>query len=451
MSKALLLSNNQVLNHLYTSNLKIFVDVDVVVKHDIFEALSFIENSTDLDLILCLEKKSESETIAELTRKLKVSGLKIPLIVVGQPNDASTDEIITISNQFAIRELLRLVAKTLGVTAKEMVKKNVPKFYPIPLTIIQEMQISNCDIYFLNEKESADHEYYLIIKSNESVSGKIKKIIDTGIESLYVKAEDRVKLINHMTEAIIQALNQEDLIIEDRIKVLQESYTFLSEQIYLMHETPKNLQKISDACTQSFKKIITEIPNILNLIEMLLSAKKDYVYYHSIVGAYIGSKIIEQMDWGNKEQQEKISFVMFFHDIFLTPVLKKYPLQSQEEELIYNAELSLEDKNIVLEHAKMASEMVRNFSRLPMGADLIMLQHHGMSNGIGFANNFKDDISPLAKVILIAEDIASYIYDCSKKNLSINQEIDQLIETLRAKYRNHTYQKIIDGFSKIKI
>jgi hypothetical protein len=86
-----------------------------------------------------------------------------------------------------------------------------------------------------------------------------------------------------------------------------------------------------------------------------------------------------------------------------------------------------------------------------MGADLIMLQHHGMSNGIGFANNFKDDISPLAKVILIAEDIANYIYDCSKKNLSINQEIDQLIETLRAKYRNHTYQKIIDGFSKIKI
>jgi hypothetical protein len=451
MSKALLLSNNQVLNHLYTTNLKIFVDVDVEIKNDLFEALNFIENSTDLDLILCLEKKSESETILELNNKLQQLGLNIPLIVVGTVDDSSNGTIITISNQFAIRELLRLVAKTLGVTAKEMVKKNVPKYYPIPLSIIQEMKISNCDIYFLNEKDSSDNEYYLIIKTNDSVGGKIKKIIDTGIEYLYVKAEDRVKFINHSTEAIIQALNQEDLIVEDRIKVLQESYTFLSEQIYIMHETPKNLQKISDACAQSFKKIITEIPNIVSLLEMLLSSKKDYIYYHSIVGAYIGSKIIEQMDWGNKEQQEKISFVMFFHDIFLAPIFKKYPNQSQEEELIYDTELSLEDKTIALEHAKMASEMVRNFSRLPMGADLIMLQHHGMSNGIGFANNFKDDISPLAKVILIAEDIASYIYECSKKNIPINQDIDQLIQKLRAKYRNHTYQKIIDGFSKIKI
>jgi HD-GYP domain-containing protein (c-di-GMP phosphodiesterase class II) len=451
MSQALLISDNEVLNNLYSTNLRIFVDVNVTIKTDLFEAIELLKLNPNFDILICLEKANESESIKELQNHLIQMKKKIPFIVVGSQDDSIKNNFIAISNQFAIRELIRSVAKTLEITAKDMVKKPVPKFFPIPLSIIQEMNVSNCDVYYRVEKDAFEFDYFQILNIDEPIGDKIKTFIQNGIENLYVKAEDRIKFINHSTESILRALNQEDLVIEDRVKVLQESYTFLSEQIYVMEETPKKLQKISEACTASFKKVVQDVPNISKLIEMLLSSKGDYVYSHSIVGAYIGAKIIENMDWGNKEQQEKISFVMFFHDIYLVPILKKYPNITKEEELIYNRDLTTQEKDTVLEHAKLAAQMIRNFSRLPMGADMIMMQHHGMPSGIGFATSFKDDISPISKVILISEDIASFIFECSKQNIQISKQLPQMIEELRQKYRNHTYQKIIDGFCKVKL
>jgi hypothetical protein len=112
------------------------------------------------------------------------------------------------------------------------------------------------------------------------------------------------------------------------------------------------------------------------------------------------------------------------------------------------------DKEVVIDHAKLAGQLVKSFPRCPMGADMIITQHHGMTSGQGFAVNFKDDISPLSKIIIIAEDVATgMIHQLKdekqdKKNI-VNKE--QICQRLYERYKNHTYKKIIDAFTQVTL
>ena len=69
-----------------------------------------------------------------------------------------------------------------------------------------------------------------------------------------------------------------------------------------------------------------------------------------------------------------------------------------------------------------------------------------------FAVNYKDDISPLAKVIIIAEEVATNILIDSHGNLN-KYEMDKeaMINLLSEKFRNHTYKKIIQAFEEVTL
>ena len=98
----------------------------------------------------------------------------------------------------------------------------------------------------------------------------------------------------------------------------------------------------------------------------------------------------------------------------------------------------------------MAADALIDYPRLPMGADQIILQHHGMTNGQGFAVNFKDDISPLAKVMIIAEGFTEELLRTLEGTTEEKLTKKEIIKALHVKFPRHTYKKIIETLSELK-
>ena len=132
--------------------------------------------------------------------------------------------------------------------------------------------------------------------------------------------------------------------------------------------------------------------------------------------------------------------------------MRKYPRCTNEEDLLFNDDVSDEDKETVLDHAKMAGQLIKTFPKCPMGADMIITQHHGMTSGKGFAVNYKDDISPLSKIMIISEHAASYVLtkleERDKEKYNNNAEIMQQLES---RYKSYTYKKIITAFAEVEL
>lgn len=451
MSQVILISDNEVINSLYEVNLRAYVGTNVTVKRSLHEAMKLIMLSPNVDAVICFRAlNNEDNTIEKFHEFITTEGLVIPVVVLGEPKKPLSNTIV-IKNKYDIQSLLRSVAKVLEITAKDMAQLQVPKYFPVPLKLFSQLKKSHCDIFFRSKKDDFEYEYFKIVEEDKDIGISLKKYHDEGVEHLYIDASERLRFIDKTSGLIVEALNRKDISTEERVVITTQGMGIVAEDIFENHVISEAVANISNACMHSVKEIVKDVPKIRNLLAMLIANKSDYVYKHSVLATYIATEIIKNISWGSQEQQDKIAFAFFFHDIYLVPVLKKYTDVFSEEDLLFKDNVEEADKKIVIEHAKMAGELVKTFPKCPMGADMIITQHHGMTGGQGFAVSYKDDISPLSKIMIIAEDAATgmliKIEEGDKKN-AVNKSV--IIERLLERYRNHTYKKIIDALEHVQ-
>lgn len=75
-----------------------------------------------------------------------------------------------------------------------------------------------------------------------------------------------------------------------------------------------------------------------------------------------------------------------------------------------------------------------------------------MTSGKGFAVNYKDDISPLSKIMIISEHVASHMLTKLENGDKTNfNNKDEIMHQLNNRYKSHTYKKIIAAFSEVDL
>lgn len=449
MSHALLVSNNQTLNNLYTVNLNAYVATNVTIKTKYKEAKQLLELNPNFDVVICLDNKKHRDELSQVLSQINEMDKPTPIILVGTKSEVVESNFMAIPNQYAIKEIIRAVAKILQITAKDMAAKEVPKYFPIPVPFILDQAETSSDIYYRIETGPFEYEYFKIIEKGQPIDDSINRLKQEGTDFLYVMSKERLSFINATSAFILGELSSDDTSVEDKVKVLGHGFDLVGEQLFENPQAAEEIQELSTACIKSISSVVNEIPKLSTLLNILLNSKGEYVYIHSILGAFIAGHITDNMDWGSKEQKKKVSFVFFYHDIFLVPIFKKYPHLTREDDLLFSDELDDNEKNVVLEHAQMAGELVRSFKQIPIGADIIITQHHGMTSGKGFAMQFRDNISPLSKVLMISEEVASHLFTLIQKGQLFKDHKEAIINEIREKFRTHTYQKMINTLDSL--
>ena len=452
MGQALLISNNEVVNSLYEVNLRAYVAVSVTVKETVKSATLLLDQNLTVDAIIAVsENQSDLDFLLAYIKEKK---LTVPLIVLGNTS-VKSNNTECINNKYDIRGLLRTMAKILEVTAAEMASRAVAKYFPIPIGLLSTMEKSHCDIYNrIRKVGDLEYDYFKILDKDSPVDEIVQKYSNEGASSLFIDASERLRFINRASGLVIEELQKGNLSTEDRVTVTAQAIGLIAENLFENPQISQEVANISQACINSIGTVVQNTSKANDLLKMLVTHKDNFIYMHSVLATYIASGILKNIPWGSIEQIEKVSFALFFHDIFLVPISLKYPNLTDEEELLYNDEIEEKDKEVIIEHAKLAAQLVQTFPDAPMGVDTIIKQHHGMSNGQGFAVTFKDDISPLAKVMIIAEDVATDILTKVKQQDEVIQDFfnkKQIMERLYETYDKQTYKKIIEAFEHVKL
>ena len=114
----------------------------------------------------------------------------------------------------------------------------------------------------------------------------------------------------------MSALEVEEISEDEMITAVDKSIELLSKKLLtigIKEETivlaKKNIAIITANAKRSTK--------LSKLLDRLLSNKTSYLYKHTQILTYVGLHIIHNIDWGNADQEEKICFIAFFHDIAL--------------------------------------------------------------------------------------------------------------------------------------
>jgi CheY-like chemotaxis protein len=451
MSKTLIVSDNEILNQLYVVNLETYLATKVVVVLSTQKALELISSGEKYDLILTMSMMNGNDSAIAIHDFITTNNLLIPLIVIGNPTK-EIDNITIVQSSYHLQNLLRACALQLGVTAKDMAAILVPEYFAIETNFILRLKEAPCSIYLQVLKSNEEPSFILVAKKGSSITEVIKKFVNEGVESLFVNRLDRLFLVNSVSAILCDFIKStEHLGAVEKSEALEEGFEFVAQEFSQNPAAVAEIMDISNACTKIMQDIVKDVPGLNSLINILIVNKRGYIYTHSILSSFIASHVIKKISWGGVGHIEKINFVLFFHDIMLTPIYLKYPTLKYEEDLLFCDELTEKDKEVVLNHARLSAEMIMCYKKSPMGVDLLIKQHHGMTSGVGFAVEFKDDISPLTKVILVAESFVEEYMKGKDENPELPIDVNRIISILSEKYRKSTYKKIVETLHSLSL
>ena len=452
-TKTLVISDNEVLNQLYLANLEVYLATEVTVVANIKKAQELYLSGFRFHLAIVMNMINGQDSAVLMAEWIKRNRFDSKIIIIGSPAREVSDAVV-VQSSFQLQQLIRSSAEILGITAKDMAGLDVGEYFPIRSSFLSKIKETPCPIYLQVKKGSSFINYSMVAKKGTNLKLGLSKLIESGIEELFVEKLDRLLIVNQVSAAICAFLeNTDGMDLEEKSTGVLAGFEFVASSFCQTEEAAQEIMSIAKSCTKVMEEMSKDTPNLRTLLKMLSKNNEGYLFFHSMLSSYIANHIIKKIPWGGEGHIEKINFVLFFHDIALAPMFDKHPELRGEEGLLMNPDLSTKEKEILLNHAKIASDLILSFKRAPIGVDLLIKQHHGINTGVGFATDFKDDVSPLTRVIIVAEAFVEEFLIAKKNNLVSNEPFDlnKILEKLNLKFKRTSYRKIISTLENLSI
>ena len=444
MSKTLIVSDNEILNQLYVVNLEAYLATESILVLSTSKAFELLLSGNKFDLILTMNMINGNDSAVDLHNFLHDNNLIIPLLIIGNPSKELSNAVV-VQSSYHLKSLLQACAQLLGVTSKAMASLDVPDYFSVKSSFLIRLAVAPCSIYLQMKNINEELSFVMVVAKGSKSKNIIQKFINEGVDSLFVNSFDRLTIVNKVSVILCDVIqNTENLGLDEKAAALEAGFEFVVNEFAQIPAAAVDIMNISSVCTKVMKDITNEIPSLGNLLALFNGNKKGYLYTHSILSVYISAHILNNIPWGGVTHIEKVNFVLFFHDIILAPIYANHPTLKYEEELLFSEDLNDKEKEIVLNHARLAAELIVTYKRTPMGADLLIKQHHGMTNGVGFAIDFKEDISPLSKVVMISESFVELYMKGKEEDPKYEMDLEAIIYQLSAKFKKSTYRKIVE-------
>lgn len=430
-----ILHNNQEARQIMTSNLEVYTNCAVEQHDKLGETIGLLKEKdfSKVDLIILPNYSSEQNTSQQLENLLMKNAAEIPMIVLGKYS-AKRENTVVIEEPFTVKDVLSKAAKKLSITAKKMVNLKTDDYYSYPLRIIHPGVKLAASVF---TQESG--EYKELLGPGKTLHAEVIELLrGRGLTELFIKSEDRLKFINKVTDYYINLLDCKSLNPENRIATIGTGFNHIhsiAEDIGITEQVRELTVKSIDAMQEQ----IGEIDSLNQLLNTLLANNLSYKYKHSLLTMFICKHIIEEMEWGHQDQQNILSFVAFFHDIYLKE--DRWAKISSNSDVLLDQSLSESDKKTIMNHAKNAAKFLLEFPQLPVGAASIIRQHHGAHDGVGFKMSSKH-FAPLTIVFIVAERWSDTVLDAQDKNMGLCAK-DVLVH-LGHLYKKNQFKKVIN-------
>lgn len=440
MSLTLLVENNSKIESFYVLNLFTWLGLATTPCKKLNEALDILEKDAHKYKLIIVRSVIEREEAARMIIEcLKQKNLNIPVVVIG-PSKPVEGSFAHVANSMQLKPLIQASAKALGITAKEMVEKVVPDYFPIPIIFFKHLKRSVCPVYVQDLLDPK--KFVLKIETLKDYDESfITDMIRLGVTTLYVAKLDRLNFANNLTAEFMSVLKDTDISEDEHMTTTEKGIELLSKKLLTIgvnEETVGLAKKSMDA----LKKNVKTNPKLSKLLERMLKNQSGFLFKHTQLVTFISLHIIKNIDWGNADQEEKMGFIAFFHDIALE---NDFQAQIHSTVDLKKANLPITERLTVEKHAQVAAELVHKFPHAPMGADQIIRQHHGVLNGVGFSEHYGGNISPAAIVFIVAEEFTRILLRSEGQELNHKE----MMKSMKAEFPTSRFQKVLELLESI--
>lgn len=438
MSQTILIETNNDLKKLFTLNLQTFVGTDVIQRENAQDTLALLKILPQISLIITRSSVGNEKTAKIIHQYLKDEGLTTSLIVLGACPEVA-NEVLCLEDPISWEIVIKEAAKRLHVEL-DTTKKIKTNYVPVSLHYFYEITRTPCDIFIRIKKGKDEYQFVKRIHQKDTFDIEtIRKYEEQGLKEFYISADYIQYFTNFVTNELVTKLEDENLSLEDRIMTTSYAHEIVRERLQQL-EIDQACIELSETSINSMVKSVRHSPEVVNLLRFLFSNKVSYAYQHAHLLALICHYILSKQSWYKNEHLNILSFVSFFADATLKTI-PQMRISSLTE--LENSELSDEEKEQVMYHARDAVNLLNLHPDATEYIKTVLLQSHGTLNGVGFADDPSEELHPLSKIFIIADNFVKILL-----NPDLPSTKKEILEMMSKKYSGSSYQKIMKALEQ---
>ncbi len=423
-------------------NLSVYLDAEVILVRTLGELLQKIESNRPPQLIIC-RKDLKGENAPRLAvAVVRERRLTIPIISLGEAEDATAFDVVSLPDDGHARPLLKSAAQILQITPQKMAAIKTGKYFEFPNKYLSFLHSSPCPVFFSRGDEMTE----AFLAGEELSRKKIRAAVQASEGSFYVESAARLKFVNAFTDQVHGAA--ENLASDESNPVKKMLAASTSMDIVAMQfqqaGVDRSILGLAASCVAAIEQIADRSPSLRALWADLSKAEGGYRFDHCQLITFIGFHMIKSMGWWGKYQRKVLSQAAFFHDIFLL---------TDEDARIHSANdlkksgiKKTERINLILTHAQRAARELGSISEIDSEVVRVVLQHHGTKTGKGFARDLTG-LENIAKVFIVAEEWADYVIACSETTNPIDP-VHKMNE-MKAMYPDPVAHQLIEALNHL--
>lgn len=433
MSQTILVEPDVDLNKVFSLNLSTYTGTDIIERHNALEVIELLKILPSISLIITKSDISGEKTAKEIHEFLSEHKMDIPMIVLGECQELK-EERLTIKEPISWEDLVKNAGKLLGVNERELSKKVQPKFYPIGIKYFYDIDHTPCDVYIRIKKSNSEYQFVKRIHEQDSFTHEdIDKYQKQGLKEFYIPKDYQQYFVTFVTNSIVDKLEKE-LTLGQRLTTNSHAYDIVREHVNKVGLTEEIIE-LAETNISSMIKSIKGAPKLAGLLRFLLSNKISYAYQKSHLTCIVGNFIMSRQSWYEERHLTTFTYLSFFSDITLKTV-KQMRVNSLEE--LDNTELTEEERSQVLTHAKDATNLIKEFPSTNEYLELVITQHQGSTEGIGFVDDPGQEIHPIARVYIVSDAFVKMMLDPQSPKTK-----KDILTILYMQFSDASFQKII--------
>ncbi len=409
----------------------------------ITDACEYLNNKNHVDLIV-LGRFTEPKNYIDFLKHLNLNNIKTPIMTFDEGNISKLEnEFLKINQKSVVLKFnikqgdfedefhYILTQNRVGDIAEER-----KKFKKIKIVYFLRFNKALCDIYL---KISNDKFIKIIHAGDEYKRDFIYKFSDKRVRYLYIEEGD----YDHFSGCI---LNTPFLIFSENSEEM-DSMDLCSMTLEVIHDLVKttgispDVIKLVDAVTNKIESDINRKSNLRDLL-FRLKNRRDYLYDHSYLVAYLSIAVCREMEWDSETTRNKLTYAAILHDVLIDDPELAFAFDLGLDELSTFSEKDIEEYK---KHPELTARLISDCSRLPPNIDKIVLQHHERPNGTGFPRRLSaTNISKLSGIFNLCHEFVNDLYH----NDFDSAKLPLILSKLEISYAKGNYRDGVIGIRK---
>ncbi len=323
---------------------------------------------------------------------------------------------------------------------EKLVGEEIDNFTSMPLHLFNHFSRLPVDVFIKMLKNGKSHYVQRFLAKDEITKEDIDTFGARGITELWIE-KDSLKFFSKEVIGVIKEEIQQKTILIDDVQISENIFNSLGDMIQKVGVKSAVVDLCDTWMTSLAKSSLTCMHSPVRVWYQRLSQDSTLNFHFKLVRltTLLCGQYVLSTDWVSKDEQAaRLAGVALFADMSLT---NPNYIHYRSYEMI--EDLKGEEKLLVSSHAQRSSQMISQVNFVAKDISLLVAQHHGCPDGERFPQRISANVSALAYIYILSEEMAYSLLKDSNLSMQI------AFEGLRKKFNGTPVLNYLTALPKI--